>query len=490
MRNPPVHWHEGLFLRPHHFQVADRHWDERLATAHAWDNPYRYGLYAFEFSREALANNQFEVYSLKARLRDGTLVDLDAGRQPDRVDLREAMREHGQVLDLAESFESERVVRVYLALPKLQVGRPNVGDEEDEAGATRRFSESHLPVQDESYGGNEQEVRVRHLNARLMLSTQDLSGYEILPIAQLKRAGDEGVRPQLDDEYFPPIADLEAWPPLGKSIVRAIHDMIGQKIEVLAEQMTSRGVGFDSRHPGDLDRLLLLNELNGANAALQVLAFARGVHPYDAYVELCRTLGRLAVFSPERRLEELPNYDHEDLARIFRLVHLRFDRLLNTVRDYEFEQRFFVGVGMGLQVTLEPKWFNADWEWYIGVRKGDLSTAECMQLLSPGRLDWKFGSAQQVEILFKHRSEGLQLQLVERAVRALPAGDDWLFYQVSRSDHPAWRDVQQTQTLAVRLRDSLILNQDRLQGERDLVVSVNGRPTPLQFALFAVPTRA
>src|SRR5688572_28048231 len=28
MKNLPVHWSEGMFLRPHHFQAADRHWAE------------------------------------------------------------------------------------------------------------------------------------------------------------------------------------------------------------------------------------------------------------------------------------------------------------------------------------------------------------------------------------------------------------------------------------------------------------------------------
>ena len=59
--------------------------------------------------------------------------------------------------------------------------------------------------------------------------------------------------------------------------------------------------------------------------------------------------------------------------------------------------------------------------------------------------------------------------------------------EVPRKDSPAWRDVQQTQTLALRLKDSLILNYDRLQGETQLVVSARGKRVTLQFALFAVP---
>src|SRR5262249_40856050 len=144
--------------------------------------------------------------------------------------------------------------------------------------------------------------------------------------------------------------------------------------------------------------------------------------------------------------------------------------LINSVRDYEFEQRYFVGVGNGMQVTLEPKWFNSNWQWYIGVNKGELSETECREMLSAGQLDWKFGSSRQVEILFQHRAEGRQLLLIEREIRALPSRRDWLYFEVDRKDAPAWRDVQETQTLAMRLKDSLIVNRDRLQGERSMVV--------------------
>jgi type VI secretion system protein ImpJ len=65
---------------------------------------------------------------------------------------------------------------------------------------------------------------------------------------------------------------------------------------------------------------------------------------------------------------------------------------------------------------------------------------------------------------------------------------DWVYYEVGRNN-TAWRDVQETQTLAMRLKDSLILNRDRLQGERSIDVSARGKKATLQFALFAVATR-
>ena len=487
MRNLAINWHEGQFLRPQHFQAADRFWSETTQTSQQWDHPYHYGIQSLEFSSEALANHQFEVHTLRARLRDGTLVDLGAGQEPDRIDLKEALSGLNKAsTDLKAAFETNSVIRVYLGVPKLKLGRANLGRAEGETGV--RYLETTLAAQDENEGGNDQDLEFRCLNVRLLLSPQDLSGFDLLPIAQLKRASEGGASPQLDADYIPPVLSIQAWAGLGKGIVRGIYDMMGQKIEVLSQQVISRGVGFDSRYPGDLDRLLLLSELNAAYSTLAVLASTKGVHPLTAYTELCRLIGQLSIFAATRRVEELPVYDHEDLAGVFGKIRIRFEKLLNTVRDYDFEQRYFEGVGLGMQVSLEQKWFNSDWQWYVGVKKGELTAEECRGLLSPGQLDWKFGSSRQVEALFQNRAEGLELVMVDRPLRALPAGDDWLYYEIARKDTPALRDVRLTQTLAVRLKDSLILNLDRLQGERQLVVSVRGKRVALQFALFAVPT--
>jgi type VI secretion system protein ImpJ len=486
MKNLPVHWYEGLFLRPHHLQAADRYWTELLHTSSRWNCAYDYGLYAFEFSKEALANHQIDVQVLKARLRDGTVVDLELGQQPDRLDLKPSIGEVSNlVAQLDEAFEQQSMVRVYLAVPKLKLGRNNTATR-DQDGSTR-YCETRLMVADENRGGHEQQVQLRELNIKLVLSTQDLTGYELLPIAQIKRASEGEASPELDVDYIPPVLTINSWSALGSDIVRALFDIIGRKMEVLSQQIINRGMGRDSQDPGDLDRISMLEKLNEAFATLSILAFAQTIHPLVAYTELCRILGQLSIFTPERRADNIPAYDHEDLARIFREIKRRIEEILRSVRDYEFEQRYFLGVGLGMQVSLEPTWFHSNWEWCIGVKKGDLSMPECRNLLSPGVLDWKFGSSRQVENIFLRRSEGVQLRPLERSIRALPVRPDWIYYEVVQNDSPAWKDVVATQTLAMRLKDSLILNKDKLQGEREIVVAALGGKARLQFALFAIP---
>ena len=302
MHNLPVHWREGLFLQPHHLQAADRYWSEVIQTSEQWDHQYNYGLRHCEFSQEAIGNYQFQINSCHARMKDGTLIVLDPGQEPDRVDLKEA-------------FARESSVMVYLAVPKLKLGRANVGSSDDPG--RHRYVENVLSIQEESLGGNDQEVALRELNVQVRLSTEDLEGYEILPVARIQRAGASEATPQLDKGYIPPLVAVDAWPWLARDIVRAIYDIIGRKIEVLSEIVVNRNITLVSQEPGDLNQLMMLSELNKAYATLRVLAFAQGVHPLVAYGELVRIVGQLSIFGAERRPPEIPLYDHDDLGGSF-----------------------------------------------------------------------------------------------------------------------------------------------------------------------------
>ena len=74
MRNPAVNWAEGMFLRPQHFQAADRHWNELTSLGVNYFSPYLYGLQRVTISAEALANGSLELGSLRARWKDGTII--------------------------------------------------------------------------------------------------------------------------------------------------------------------------------------------------------------------------------------------------------------------------------------------------------------------------------------------------------------------------------------------------------------------------------
>src|SRR6516162_4392771 len=93
----PVHWHEGMFLRPHHFQAAQRYYAHELERGTRWNLHHDWGVRAIDLEREALANHRFVVRGLRARLRDGTLVSVPEDGDLPVLDLKPAFERGGSV---------------------------------------------------------------------------------------------------------------------------------------------------------------------------------------------------------------------------------------------------------------------------------------------------------------------------------------------------------------------------------------------------------
>ena len=92
MNNRAVHWHEGMFLRPHHFNTAQQHWDQVVSQNAKWDLHYNWGLRSIDLDLDALANYRLVIRSLRARLRDGTLVAIPEDGVLPALDLKARVR--------------------------------------------------------------------------------------------------------------------------------------------------------------------------------------------------------------------------------------------------------------------------------------------------------------------------------------------------------------------------------------------------------------
>lgn len=471
MPTNPVHWYEGMFLRPQHFQASDRYWQATMSLSMRWQNNFAYGIHSIRIEKDSLGAGFFQLAGCEVILRDGTIVDL-AGR-----DLR---------IPLSEAFKSQAVVDVYLGVSKLVLGRANSGAEGD---PTIRSSAFSTPTADENTGGSETELDFKHLNFKLLLSTDNLDGYEAVPLARVVRGAGEEAQPEIAPDYFPPLLAVQAWEDLSIGVLRSIYDLIGQKVDVLSQRTSNRKLTFASNEQGDLEDLLMLDKLNESLAAMHALTFTQQLHPYWAYVELCRIVGMLSVFAEGRRLDpQLPAYDHDNLAYVFLWLKRKISELIGSSKKLEYEQRFFVGVERGMQVTLDPKWLHDSWKWYIGVHGENIPEAICRELVRPGVLDWKMGSNQQVDLLFKHRMPDVKSDdQLTNPPRALPSKRGWIYFQVEKQT-PAWKDVLADQSLGMRFNTNVIANLDRLVGQRKLEVVFRQKRAILEFALFAVPT--
>lgn len=471
MTNRAVHWHEGMFLRPHHFNSAQQHLEQVVGQNSKWDVHYNWGLRSIELDPDALANYRLVVRSLRARLRDGTLISIPEDGVPPVVDLKGA-------------FEKGNLVTVLLALPLFNPGKENVAAPGAQAEGCRYVVDTQS-LADVNTGVNAQPVKVRRPNIQLLLSTQDSAGYETLPVARVGKSPRAEATPELDLTYVPPMLSCDAWPPLLGGILQSVYDRIGKKIELLANQIVSRGITFDSQSQGDPLLFEQLRELNQAYPVLGTLAFAQGVHPMPVYVEFCRLVGQLAIFGATRRPAVLPRYDHDDLGGCFYRVKQEIDALLNIMVEPAYKERPFVGAGLRMQVSPEPVWLESVWQMFIGVQS-PLDVDDCIRLLTrPGELDMKVGSSDRVDTIFRMGQAGLRFSYCPHPPRALPTMPGLIYFQISRESHEAeWAHVQKSLTLAVRLNENLIVG--NIQGQRVLTIKSGGQTTTLQFTLYVV----
>src|SRR5258708_7169290 len=276
MNTHEVNFHEGMFLVPHHFQAMHRHALQTLHLNSEFDLHYNWGLRSIEIDKDALNNKRFVVRNLTARLRDGTVV-----RVPQDGPLPE--------LDLEELLKLKNPTTISLAVPALQMGRANSADE---ARKDTRYRIETRESEDENTGEDAQPLQFRLPNLRLLATTDDDTGYSVIPIGRVRKGERAEALPELDGDYIPPVLACDAWPGLQDGILEQIFNRIGRKVELLSQQVTSRGISFDSRNQGDVGILEQLRALNEAHALLGVQIYAHAVHPFPSYLELARLVGK------------------------------------------------------------------------------------------------------------------------------------------------------------------------------------------------------
>ena len=229
-----------------------------------------------------------------------------------------------------------------------------------------------------------------------------------------------------------------------------------------------------------------LHSLNIALGYVAQLPFARGVHPFVAYTELCRVVGLIALFPRPRRLPELLKYDHDDLGSCF----WRLRKLIVERRRDKYVMRRFRGAGRQMRVQFEPNWLEASWTFYIGVQS-KLSFSEVRALLNvdregAGGMDFTVASCDQVDSFYRAANWGVRLVAEPEPPSVLPAVN-WSYYRVDRNSD-RWQDVERTLCLGIRFNELQVVG--GIDKEEQILIRHRSseEPVKISFALFAMET--
>src|SRR6266496_642782 len=83
-----VHWHEGLFLQPHHLQLMQRWLQMDIRAARALFTPYCYGVIESRISQDDLADGRVRFERLRVIMPSGQEIFFPEEARLPALDIR------------------------------------------------------------------------------------------------------------------------------------------------------------------------------------------------------------------------------------------------------------------------------------------------------------------------------------------------------------------------------------------------------------------
>lgn len=370
-----VHWHEGLFLQPHHLQTMQRDLAEGGARERRLGTPFPYGVIDLRLSTDALENMLVRIDRLRAIMPSGLEVDL-----PGNADI--------PALDIKRVFQAgSGSFTVSLAVPLWQGQRANTVDPvsagggagtparravAEEARVKRLYRVAEISRSDENTGENAQPVIVRRYNARLVVEGDDTADMEVLPLLRIMHAAQEATLPRPDADFVPPCMVIGGSPVL-KNLLRDLGAAVEASRKELVNQMTRGGFVVENLRGPQVVQMLRLRTLNRFSARLPVLvaggvAGSGSMTPFQAYLELRELQGELAALSPDRDPFDAPKYDHDNPGPLFMELDRRIRPLLRGDIQKKFLQAVFTKQDGVLATTLSDEHLTAPNGYFLGIR--------------------------------------------------------------------------------------------------------------------------
>jgi type VI secretion system protein ImpJ len=488
MKNPMVHWYEGMFLRPQHFQASDRYWSELVWQNEFLDHPHGVGVSVLRLSKESLDNNILEIREIQARLSDGTLVESDSqGLAP--VNLTERLKDN-----------RHPTITVYIAIPSLVSDKKAVSSE---GSGLTRYRQEKIDCKDENHDPQQSNanppIEIKKENLRLLFEGEDTSGFETLAIAKLRNISVGTIKFGFVEDFYPPSISLSAW----KSQFELVQELLSflmNRRSLLSRPLADPGLDFSRIANSDFERFFLVHQLNMATAELRELVSNPRVHPEVVYRCLLRIAGAISVFGEERQFSEseVDPYDHYNQCQVFRRIDVYIRRIVNSVRFEIVPSSDFVGSEYGMQCALNAEWLGPEWELVLCVQylssKGGFKSFEqrtfFKTMFDEIQKDWKLGPISQVEHYFRNQVKALQLENFEKALLPEAMQRDTFFrgrrfFTIVREGDP-WNYLQMGEPiLGIRIKKELIANLQNLKGSRQLYINYRGEPHGFELTMYA-----
>lgn len=427
-----VHWHEGLFLQPHHLQLTQRQLQTEIRAARALLSPYGYGVVESRLSYDDLEDNRIRFERLRVIMPSGQEVCF-----PEQANL--------PALDIkAELARGAGGVEVLLAVPLWTRNRANAfrpGEPVDSRTKLLYIPEEVRDVADENTGENPQSLYLRRINARLVLQSEDLSDLETVPLLRVLRATGKGAgKPRLDPEFVPPSVLLRSSPVL-HDLMRELVAQLNASREQFRVKVAAGGLGMELK----FELTMRLAALNRACGGLPAVVEAGGITPFALQLQLRELLGELLALNPDEKLYDCQPYVHLDPLPCFRELDRKIRGEIRVSRATEPLRVSFTGPPGRLRASLEPRHFDKTITgYYLGIKTRADRTRLALYVTDGNKFKMMPRSMEQVAIF------GVELKEEANPPLELPGQSDLRYFRLAPAANPRrWAQLQTDQAVSL-----------------------------------------
>lgn len=419
--NNRIVWSEGMFLRPQHFQQHDRYLERLIdgrcqgLRAHDW------GLSALKLDSGQLGIGKINLTEAKGIFQDGTPFNL-----PDDDELP-------LPLDIAPGTGNQTV---YLALPLRRSDAAEIDSEANPEGLTR-YRLTHREVRDNNAGyDGRYPVEIGGLRPRLMLESQERSGYLCLGIANiLEVRADKSII--LDDKYIPVVLQ-SACAPVLNGFVRELQGLLHIRGEALASRVAGASQGAGVAEVADF---MLLQTINRYEPLLQHLAADAALHPETLFSLCLQLMGDLSTFyRPSKRPINIPNYQHDQLRICFLPLISELRQLLSMVLEQNAIQIPLNKHSTSVYYSGKPDVKLLDQAIYILAANAQVSS-EMLRSHFPPQV--KIGPVEMITQLVSAALPGIAISPLPVAPRQLPFHAGFSYFELDKQS-PYWKKMAES----------------------------------------------
>jgi len=425
--NSKVIWSEGMFLSPQHFQQQDRYFERYIENRCSAFSGYGWGIRNFVIDHQLLGLGKISFSSGEGVFPDGTPFNFPEVDEPPPV------------FELPENTHN---CIVYLGIPLRRTGAQEVLSESNSSGLARYQASDHSIHDVVSEESDSREIQVGKLRIRVLLESDDLSGYACIGMMRVvEKKEDQQIL--VDKNYIISTTESKSSDVL-RGFLAELSSMLNHRAESIAGRLA------DARRAGtaEVSDYLLLQLINRVEPLILHYSQIRGLHPEKLYTALVQLAGELATFtSSTRRAPKFLNYLHDDLEKTFKPVIQFLRQCFSSVYEQNAISLNFVERNYGIRVAeLSDRSLIGSASFVLAV-KADVPADVIMSRFSA---QTKLGPVERIRQLVNAQMPGIALKPLSVAPRQIPFHSGFSYFQLDSSS-PYWQEMSQSGGFALHI---------------------------------------